>query len=76
MNLLDDRHRAFHGARAFQLERRTLLRHDLRSVRHRVPRIERVRMLVRRQELLHLSRVGQLDVGGDVRDEEPVLHTI
>ncbi len=73
VNLLDDRHRAFHGARTLQLERRTLLRHDLRSVRHRMPRIERIRMLVGRQEFLHLSRIGQLDIGGDVRNEETVL---
>ena len=30
-------------------------------------------MRIGRQELPHLTRVGQLDVGRDVRDEEPVL---
>ncbi len=58
VDLLDDRHRFFHGARALQLKRRTLFRHDLRAVRYRMPRIERVRMLVRRQEFLHLPGSG------------------
>ena len=64
---------AFHGAGALELQRRTLLGHDLRPVRHGMPRIERIRMLVRRQEFLHLPGVGQLAVGRDVRDEEAVL---
>jgi hypothetical protein len=42
-------------------------------VGYRMPRIERIGMLVRRQEFLHLARIGQLDIAGDVRDEEAVL---
>src|SRR3989442_5504898 len=63
----------FHGACALQLQRRTLFRHDLRAVRHRMPGIERIRMLVGREKFLHLTSVRQLDVARDVRDEESVL---
>ena len=73
VDLLDDRYGPLHGAGALQLEWRPLLRHDLRAVRHRMPRIERVRMLVGRQEFFHLARVGQIDLAGDMGDEETVL---
>ncbi len=73
MDFLDDGHGAFHGARALQLQRRALFGHDLGAVRNGVARIERVGMLVGRQKFLHLAGIGQLDVGGDVRNEEAVL---
>src|SRR5215469_1323105 len=73
VNLLNDGHGAFHGAGTLQLQRRTLLRHDLRAVRHRMSRVERVGMLVGRQELLDLAWVGQFDVRGDVRNKEAIL---
>jgi hypothetical protein len=73
VNFFDDRHRAFHRAGALELQRWTLLGHDLRPVRHRVPRVQRIRVLVRRQEFVHLPLVRQLHVGRDVRDEEAVL---
>jgi hypothetical protein len=38
-----------------------------------MPRIERIRVLVGRQELFHLSGIRQLDVGRDVRHEEAIL---
>ena len=38
-----------------------------------MPGIKRVRMLVRRQEFLHLAGIGQVDVACDVRDEEAIL---
>jgi len=76
VRLLDHRHRFFHGAGAFQLQWRTLLRHNLRAMRYRMPRIEWIRMLVRRQEFIYLPGVGQLDIARDVGDEEPVWQTI
>src|SRR5215469_6887517 len=73
VSLLNDGHGAFHGAGTLQLQRRTLLRHDLRAVRHRMSRVERVGLLVGRQELLDLAWVGQFDVRGDVRNKEAIL---
>src|SRR5579872_7424091 len=42
VRFFNHRHGPFHRAGALELQRRSLLRHDLRPVRHRVPRIERV----------------------------------
>src|SRR5260370_40897471 len=67
MGLLNDRHRIFHGARTLELKRWALLGHDLGAVRYRMARIERVRMLVRRQVVLHLRRGGQIDVANEMR---------
>ncbi len=55
------------------LQRRPLFRHDLRAVRNRAPRIERVGMLVWRQEFFHLAGIGQLHIRRDVRNEKAVL---
>src|ERR1700676_832905 len=73
MGLFNDRHRTFHGARTLQLERWALLGHDLRTMRHRMPRIERGRVFVRRQEFLYLGWVGQVDLAGDMSHEETIL---
>ena len=62
VNLLDYRHRIFHRAGTLQLKRRPLLGHDLRAVRDWMAWIERIRMLVGRQEFLHLPRIRQFDV--------------
>jgi len=46
-----------------------MLRHNLRAMRYRMPRIEWIRMLVLRQEFIYLPGVGQLDIARDVGDE-------
>ena len=47
---------------------------DLRAVRHRPPRVERERQLVRGQELVHRLRRGHVHLARDVRHEVAVLH--
>src|SRR3984893_1691714 len=69
VDLFNHRHGFFHRAGTLQLKRRPLLRHDLRSMRHRMPRIERIGMLVGWQEFLDFTLGWQLDVPGDVRHE-------
>src|ERR1700757_1622624 len=72
VNLFNHRHGFFHGAGTLQLERWPLLRHDLGAMRHRMPRIERIWMLVGWQEFLHLTWIRQFDVRRDVRYEKTV----
>src|ERR1700681_2648689 len=55
VDLFDYRHRFFHGTSPLQLQRRSLLRHDLRSMRYGMPRIERIGMLVGRQKFFYLA---------------------
>src|SRR5580692_13026027 len=73
VNFFNYCHGFFHRAGTLQLERWPLLRHDLGAMRHRMPGIERIWMLVGWQEFLYLARIRQFDIRGDVRHEETVL---
>ena len=70
----DHGYRVLHRPGPLKLQRRSLLGMDLRAVRHRPPRIQRERQLVRGQELVHLLRRGHVHLARDVRHEVAVLH--